>query len=63
MLAFGCHQRLLDIPNNICHMLDADGEAHQVFADTGGGKFIGIELPMRGAGRVTGKTFGIAYIH
>src|SRR5690606_30123142 len=48
-------QRLAKIVEDVVDVLDADGQADHVFADTGTGEFVGAELAMRGRGRVAGQ--------
>ena len=44
-------------------MLDADRQAHHVLGDAGLPEFLGRQLPMRRAGRMTGERLGVADVH
>jgi hypothetical protein len=48
------------IGQQVVDVLDADRQAHHVFAHAGLGQFLGRQLAVRGGGRVAGQRLGVA---
>jgi hypothetical protein len=55
-------RRLVQIGDLVVEVFDADRQQHRVFADTGLGQVLCIELAVGGGGRVAGQRLGIADI-
>ena len=53
-------QRLVQVPEDVFDVLQADAQADEVGADTGCGHLLGRQLAVGGAGRVDGQALGIA---
>src|SRR5690606_17084688 len=53
-------QRLVEVPQDVVDVLDADAQAHEVGAHAGRGLLVGGKLAVRGRGRVDGQALGVA---
>jgi hypothetical protein len=49
-----------DVGDDVVDVLDAHRDAHQILRDAGARQFLGVELAVRGRGRVAGERLGVA---
>ncbi len=55
-------ERLVEVPENIFNILDADAETNKVGSHAGAELLIGRELAVRRARGMDGQAFGIAHV-